>query len=593
MLARIVGDLLGNPQIFILKVNLNKKEAIKEYAKCIRDYSYYAERYAKTFNEQVQKKVDFRMFKQQRELIANLMQFRFNIVPKSRQSGISSTTALFQSCNMMFNRDRKVLTVAHKRDGAENFLAKIVEFIEDRPTFIGDDNSQSGIYIKSKSQSRIVLSNGSEARAFASSSEGLRSFTATDLVMDEAAFIPNAKKLWTATSPTLSTGGRATFISTPNGLDELFYKTYDQALREESNFHITYIRWWRDERYNRGLIWSKKGEDDITEFEDEERMMELYKSGWAPSSPWFEEQRKTLNNDRKRIAQEYQIEFIGSSDTVVPSEFIRKIEQEQVIDPITKDERYNDIWYYKMPKEGKSYLVSSDVSSGTAEDSSSFSVIDTETYEVCADYKAKIYPEDLARVLSYIGTKYNNACVAVDVQGGWGYTTVVKMVEYDYPNIYRSYMRKKDAKEAIDKANEGEDDGKEYGFLTTVANRNLMVEEFVHLIRESEIELPSLRLLQEMKVFVYKENGKADHMKGYHDDLLFSYLMNYYILGFDYKTVKESRKDTEMMLALMLGLNKLKSNKDDNDGDIDRMLWGGSDAAPKSNFKLPKHGFII
>ena len=47
--------------------------------------------------------------------------------------------------------------------------------------------------------------------------------------MDEAAYIDNGAEVFGAAFTALGTGGRAILISTPRGMDELYYKTYDLA----------------------------------------------------------------------------------------------------------------------------------------------------------------------------------------------------------------------------------------------------------------------------------------------------------------------------------------------------------------------------
>lgn len=569
---------------------MNKKELLIEYGKCITDYSYYARKYAIILDETVGKKVHFKLFKQQKELIDNLNKFTKNIVPKSRQSGISTTSALYAALYMMFNDDRKVCIVAHKRDGAENFLAKVKEFINDRPEWLGDDDTESGIWVKNQSQSRIVLSNGSEARAFASSSESLRSFTPTFLIMDECAFIPNARKLWTAAAPTLSTGGMALFISTPNGQDALFYKTYEQALIGESEFNITYIRWWRDKRYNKGLKWVK-GENEIFEEEDEQRMFELFEDGYKPTSPWFESQKKMANNDKKKIAQEYEIEFLGSSSTVVESEVIQRIQEKYVLDKknISTDKRWDKIHYFRPPIEGEEYIMGVDVSSGNSDDKSAIALINSETMEICAEYCEKVTPDLLAHTVDYLGRMYNDALAVVDVQGGYGETTILELKNLNYKNIYQGARSVRSLRNGSQEVFDG--------FLITTSNRPKMVEKFRTLIRKDEFIVESPRLLSELKTFIYKESGKAEHMKGYHDDIIMSYMMILYVLTSDYETVKKNNEKVKKMLSAMANSNI--ANYQNNWNYADNWLFDSKksikeeEEKKKKKFKLPKHGFLF
>ena len=73
--------------------------------------------------------------------------------------------------------------------------------------------------------------------------------------MDEAAFIDNGAEVFGAALTSLGTGGKVTLISTPNGMDPLYYKTYDGARTGKNNFKIVEMRWYEDVRYNRHLRW--------------------------------------------------------------------------------------------------------------------------------------------------------------------------------------------------------------------------------------------------------------------------------------------------------------------------------------------------
>ena len=64
---------------------MTKQELVTEYMTCADNYPYYALKYLSTYNEMDGKKVPFRLFPQQEELVNNLNTHRFNIIPKSRQ----------------------------------------------------------------------------------------------------------------------------------------------------------------------------------------------------------------------------------------------------------------------------------------------------------------------------------------------------------------------------------------------------------------------------------------------------------------------------------------------------------------------------
>jgi hypothetical protein len=96
---------------------------------------------------------------------------------------------------------------------------------------------------------------------------------------------------------------------TPSGLDEVFYKTFDCARRNENEFKAVELWWYNDPRYSEGLCWLKnKGKSTeiklIDENWDNKKRIQMMDDGWEASSPWFEIQVRNANGDMRKIAQE-------------------------------------------------------------------------------------------------------------------------------------------------------------------------------------------------------------------------------------------------------------------------------------------------
>jgi hypothetical protein len=66
-----------------------------------------------------------------------------------------------------------------------------------------------------------------------------------------------------------------------------------------------------------------------------------------------------------------------------------------------------------------------------------------------------------------------------------------------------------------------------------------------------------------MKTFVYK-NGRADHMDGYHDDLIMSMAMCLWVLEHSFKNLEKLEKQTKAMLSSWV--SNTTSNVDDGKG---------------------------
>ena len=89
----------------------------------------------------------------------------------------------------------------------------------------------------------LKFKNGSEIKAISSASTGARSEALSLLIVDEAAFIRNIEEIWIASQATLSTGGGAIVLSTPNGVGDWFHEAFGGAESGENEFFPVSLKW--------------------------------------------------------------------------------------------------------------------------------------------------------------------------------------------------------------------------------------------------------------------------------------------------------------------------------------------------------------
>jgi len=77
------------------------------------------------------------------------------------------------------------------------------------------------------------------------------------------------------------------------------------------------------------------------------------------------------------------------------------------------------------------------------------------------------------------------------------------------------------------------------GFSNTSKSRPLIIEKFISIIESKEVIIRSKRLLNEIKVFVWK-NGKAQARSGYNDDLIMSYAIGVFVQAYALKIKQAS-----------------------------------------------------
>lgn len=92
----------------------------------------------------------------------------------------------------------------------------------------------------------------SRIKAIPQGGDVLRLYTASSILMDEAAFQEEAEDSYTAAKPTISGGGRITMVSTPNG-QEFFYEKFSdhEGVKSEQLMHG--IKAWKNKNGFRAL----------------------------------------------------------------------------------------------------------------------------------------------------------------------------------------------------------------------------------------------------------------------------------------------------------------------------------------------------
>jgi hypothetical protein len=527
-----------------------KIEQLKEYARIIKDTPYALRTYLQTFDNTQKKFVPLELFPDQIQLLKDYETYNENITRKYRQAGVTTVTAAWLSKKLQLakpDNPERVLIIANKRDTAIEMANKVRHFLDQWPEWIN-----VGFSPDKNSESRFRLNNGSEVKAVATSADALRGFTPTVLVFDEAAYIEAGEDFWAASMASLSTGGKIILISTPNGYDPIYWGVYDQAIRGINDFHITDLRWFKDPRYTKDLAWIKVPDivhymlnreqynDDeviLKEF-DLSKYEELMDQGYQPYSSWFESMSKKFKYDKRKIAQELECDFLGSGDSVIPSETMERIAKTMIKQP---KEKYmqGTLWLWKEPEQGHRYIMGVDVSRGDSEDFSSINIIDFDAREQVMEYIGKIPPDDLAAIAYKWGILYD-AFIVVDITGGMGVATSRKLQEMNYKNLFIDGINTKNIWEYNAKAME------KIPGINFNNKRTQIVACFEEQLRHDFI-VRSNRLLNELNTFVYL-NGKPNHMKGSHDDAIMSMAIALYAGDISFTQLTRNENQAKAMV---------------------------------------------
>lgn len=536
--------------------NLTKEQVLIEYVKCQKDVGYALRTYLETYDNTVSKYVPLELFPDQYGLLEDYEKYNENIALKYRQAGVSTVTAAWASRKLAFakkNQPEKILIIANKLDTSQEMANKIRAFVGQWPSWVGIDFSP-----EKNSQKHWKLNNGCEVKAVATSKDALRGFTPTILIFDEAAFIEADNDFWAACMASLSTGGKVIVISTPNGFDPIYYEIYDQSNRGMNDFKISEMFWHRDPRYTKDLYFVKTEDiihyllnkeqyptDEIIswadisyEARDYGELDRIISKGYKPCSSWFEAMVKKLKYDKRKVSQELECSFLGSGDNVFDSKLLQNINENMVTPPQNKM-MGNSLWIWKEPVVGHKYIMGCDVSRGDSEDFSSFEIIDFDEREQVAEYVGKVPPDVMAEIAYKWGNMYS-AFIVIDITGGMGVATARKLQEMGYKDLYV---------DGVDMNNKWKYDPKALDKIPGLNFNNKRVQiiaSFEESMRH-KFRIYSSRLYNEMNTFIYI-NGRPDHQKGHHDDLIMSIAMATYVAESSFGSLTKVTEHTKAMI---------------------------------------------
>jgi hypothetical protein len=482
----------------------------QEFIKCAQSFAYFCHKYVKILHP-LRGLVPFVLYKYQTKVIRDYEKFRFNIISKFRQGGLTTVTLLWGMWRCMFQMDQQVMLLSKTDREATDIGLMVDRALENLPTWLMPKREG-----KWNDHHKQFSETGGALKFY--SPEAARGKSVTFLIIDEAAFIPEMEKHWKAMWPVLSTGGSCALVSTVNGLGNWYEETYHGAKEDppRNRFHIIDLDYWEHPDY--------------------------VKPGWK------EEQLAQLGD--KGFAQEVMRSFLGSGDTWLPTHIIVELEkQTKEAYPIrklfkrwvnksrvgdvegsgdgfsTKKKAAEDIeggtfdrgalWVWKEPVDGHEYIIGVDTAEGVGEqgDNSCFQVLDTATLEQVAEfYSQEIPPHLFSQVLNEVGIYYNQALIVVEDMAPGGAVISNLQHELFYENLYYEPKAKKP------------------GIKVGRVNRPIHLESLQHRLLNGSARINSRRLVKELHTFEYNPATKrAEPQKGKHDDAIMAMAMALFV----------------------------------------------------------------
>lgn len=465
----------GNPQIRACGVKLPlSEEHMKEYIKCSRDYVYFMKNYVKIFNTDGGI-IHFEMWPFQEKMINMFHDNRFSLCKLPRQSGKTTTVGAYILWLAIFahpDEPNQIAILAHTGDQAREILSRIQLSFENLPFWL-----QQGI--KEWNKGSIEFENGSKIRAMATSARAARGGSYNLLYLDEFAFVQRSiqEEFYVSAYPTLSSGKTTKMIitSTPKGLD-YFYKIWKDSEEGRNKFSRLEI-FWND----------IPGRDDAWKAEQIANMGERY------------------------FSQEFETEFLGSSDTLISG---KKLAMIPYATPIHSSATgFN---YYEEAKPGRTYITVVDTARGVGLDYSAFVVFDaTESpYRVVCTYRNNeiqpiVYPKYIYDAAKY----YNNSQVLIETNDLGQQIVDIMHEELEYEGVIATHSKNRKIFATM-----GFGVKSELGVRTTKSVKSLGCSTLKSLVEDDKLIINDFNILDELAHFILKgmsyqaEDGSNDDL---------------------------------------------------------------------------------
>ena len=465
---------LGNPNL--KKANVQQewtKEELEEYARCMKDPIYFIRSYIKivSLDEGL---VPFELYDFQKEMVGTFHNNRFTICKLPRQSGKSTTIIAYLLHYVLFNPSVNVAILANKAATARDLLGRLQLAYEHMPKWL-----QQGVMSWNKGS--LELENGSKILASSTSASAVRGGSYNIIFLDEFAYVPSnvAEQFFSSVYPTISSGKttKVMIVSTPHGMN-MFYKLWTDAEEERNEYVPIEVHWsevpGRDEEWKQQTI---------------------------------------KNTSEAQFNTEFECEFLGSIDTLISSGKLRTLAYRA---PVSTNAGLD---VHIRPEEGHTYFLSADVSRGTKNDYSAFTVIDvTEIpYKIVAKYRDnEIKPLLFPSKIYDVARAYNQAYVLVEVNDIGEQVANTLQFDLEYDNLVMASMRGR----AGQVLGGGFSGGRaQLGVRTTKAVKKIGCSNLKQMVEDNKLIVEDIDVISELSTFIIKGSSfEADD--GCHDDLV-------------------------------------------------------------------------
>lgn len=459
------------------------------------------------------------------------------IALKARQVWVSTYVAERYWRDTAHRPGQHTLILAQDDDTANNIFGYYQTFDETYTPFRGvigkpERSSDSGLILE--------YTNGSYIKFHTAKTTTVgRSRSIRRVHFSEFAFYgDNARALMGAVMSSVPTDSDTEVIveSTANGLGNEFYVMWQRAISGESEWVPFFFAWWEHPEYYRTLeVAPDLFQASLSQLERD--LMQRYNLTLEQLCWRRWKIRNDLNGDEELFKQEFpsnpEEAFLTSGR---PRFELKSVERMPIVrNPIEggmemiemagrnklafEARERGEIVIFRKPEANREYMFGVDVAEGidvtegkgsANPDWSVAHIFDRDTGEQVARYRARSTPSEFSWQVYMMAIYYYWAQIVPEANGP-GLAFIDALIAHGYPVgliYHRIDIADQDPQIRSDKI----------GFKTTLVTRPQIISLLDEAIRTAALIVHDAVTIQELRTFVIKPNGRAEHAFNCHDD---------------------------------------------------------------------------
>ncbi len=464
-----------------------------------------------------------------RQLVVGMHQFSNVSFMSSRQHGKTSSVLMYLLWAMLFHPHLQIEYITLDSKRASEAIKRMKGMLHRLPTWL-----QVPFKGKAERVTYMELENGSRINSnYVSGSidpDKLgRGMSAPIVYVDETAFIPKMQTVWGAMQPAISTA--QIFAEKNNYPTGVICSTTPNGAGENWFYNVWTRGWNSKELFIDDSIKTLDNYKEILKSDDEKNNFVNFRVHWSETNKdeaWYQDQVKGLNFDRRKISQELDLVFLGSSNAVFPDEVLEQFEPATPKSEITM--AYGEVFKLNTEIDStKTYLLGVDTAAtrGRHSDWSAMVLTDAQTGEEIGVWHGKfsvikryaVIVKSLIQGLTNLHALDDDSLIVVIERNSFGLGVVEELLYDDNDFDYASYVYYETQKS-------GE---RRPGLTTNAISRDMMFNLLLSMLNENPSRATSYLFQEEIRNLEQKSSGKFEAQTGAHDDIIMAYNFTIYV----------------------------------------------------------------